>query len=176
MAQKKPRKRTKVAPSTPGTSIAKRQNQRELSRGFDDMFRDFRRTFDDLMTPFFPLATEIEQAAALPIRYAPLDLIDNGDSYTVKAELPGFTKDMVDVQVNKDGVSISAECREEKEEKNPNYLHRERAYSAMQRYVAFPEEVVPAKADGAMKEGVLELKVPKKEPKPEEMPKKVELK
>lgn len=176
MAQEKPKKRTKVTPSTPGTSIAKRQNQRELSRGFDDMFRDFRRTFDDLMTPFFPLATEMEQAAALPIRYAPLDLIDNGDSYTVKAELPGFTKDMVDVQVTKEGVSISAECREEKEEKKKSYLHRERAYSAMQRYVAFPEEVVPAKADGAMKEGVLELKVPKKEPNPDEKPKKVELK
>jgi HSP20 family protein len=176
MAKEDTKKRTKVAPSTPGTSIAKRKDQRELSRGFDDMFRDFRRTFDDLITPFFPLATEIEQSAALPVRYAPLDLIDNGDSYTVKAELPGFTKDMVEVQVTKDGVSINAECREEKEEKKPNYLHRERAYSAMQRYVAFPEEVVPAKADGSMKHGVLELKVSKKEPKPEEKPKKVELK
>jgi HSP20 family protein len=176
MSQEKPKKRTKVAPTTPGTSISKRKDQRELSRGFDDMFRDFRRAFDDLMTPFFPMATEIEQAAALPVRYAPLDLIDNGGSYTVKAELPGFTKDMVNVEVTKEGVSISAECKEEKEEKKPNYLHRERAYSAMQRYVAFPEEVMPGKADGAMKDGVLELKVPKKEPKPEEKPKKVELK
>jgi HSP20 family protein len=176
MSQEKPKKRTKVAPTTPGTSISKRKDQRELSRGFDDMFKDFRRAFDDLMTPFFPLATEIEQAAALPVRYAPLDLIDNGYSYTVKAELPGFTKDMVNVEVTKEGVSISAECKEEKEEKKPNYLHRERAYSAMQRYVAFPEEVIPGKADGAMKDGVLELKVAKKEPKPEEKPKKVELK
>lgn len=176
MAQESSKKRTKIAPATPGTSIAKRSDQRQLSRNFDDMFRDFRRSFDDLMTPFFPLATEIEQVAALPVRYAPLDLIDNGDSFTVKAELPGFTKDMVDVKVTKEGVSIRAECKEEKQEKKQSYLHRERAYSAMERYVAFPEEVVPGKAVGAMKEGVLELKIPKKEPKPEEKPMKVDLK
>jgi len=176
MAQENEKKKTKITPASPGTSIARRRDQRELSRGFDDIFRDFRRSFDDLMSPFFPLATEIEQAVALPVRYAPLDLIDNGDFYTVKAELPGFTKDMVNVEVTKEGVSISAECKEEKEEKKKNYLHRERAYSAMQRYVAFPEEVAPDKAEGSMKEGVLELCVPKKEPKPEEKPKKVALK
>jgi HSP20 family molecular chaperone IbpA len=40
----------------------------------------------------------------------------------------------------------------------------------------FPEEVVPSKAEGSMKEGVLALKVPKKEPKPVEKAQKVELK
>ena len=128
MTQENTKKRTKIAPTSPGTSIAKRKDQRELSRGFDDMFKEFRRSFDDLMTPFFPLATEIEQAAALPVRYAPLDLVDNGNSYTVIAELPGFTKDMVSVEVTKEGVSISAECKEEKEDKKKSYLHRERAY------------------------------------------------
>jgi HSP20 family protein len=176
VTQENTKKRTKIAPTSPGTSIAKRKDQRELSRGFDDMFKEFRRSFDDLMTPFFPLATEIEQAAALPVRYAPLDLVDNGNSYTVIAELPGFTKDMVSVEVTKEGVSISAECKEEKEDKKKSYLHRERAYSAMQRYITFPEEVAPANAEGSMKEGVLELKIPKREPKPEEKPKKVELK
>ena len=128
MTQENTKKRTKIAPTSPGTSMAKRKDQRELSRGFDDMFKEFRRSFDDLMTPFFPLATEIEQAAALPVRYAPLDLVDNGNSYTVIADLPGFTKDMVSVEVTKEGVSISAECKEEKEDKKKSYLHRERAY------------------------------------------------
>src|SRR5512136_429495 len=122
MTEENTKKKTKIAPASPGTSIAKRKDQRELSREFDDIFTEFRRSFDDLMTPFFPLATEIEQAAALPIRYAALDLIDNGESYTVKAELPGFTKDMVNVEVTKEGVSINAECKEEKEGKKRNYL------------------------------------------------------
>ncbi|MEM2969105.1 MAG: Hsp20 family protein, partial [Candidatus Bathyarchaeia archaeon] len=71
---------------------------------------------------------------------------------------------------------IRAERKEEKEEKRRNYIHRERAYSSIQRYIAFPEEVIPAKAEGSMKDGVLELKVPKKEPKAAETPHKVELK
>ena len=174
MVEKQKRKAT-VSPATPGTSLAKRKDQEGLERGIDDMFSEFRRSFDDMMQPFFPLA-EIDQELRLPTRYAQVDLIDNGDSYTVNAELPGFTKDQVDVQINKDGAAIRAECKQEKEDKRKNYLHRERAYSSIQRFIAFPEEVDPAKVEGSMKEGVLELTVPKKEPKPEEKPRRVELK
>ena len=175
MVNEKIKRKTTVSPPTPGTSIAKKREQEGLERGIDDIFGEFRRSFDDLMAPFFPL-TEIEQELRLPTRYAQVDLIDNGDSFTVNAELPGFTKDQVDVQINKDGLAIRAECKEDKENKRKNYLHRERAYSSLQRFIAFPEEVNPAKVEGSMKEGVLELKVPKKEPKPEEKPRKVELK
>jgi HSP20 family protein len=175
MVNEKIKRKTTVSPPTPGTSIAKKREQEGLERGIDDILGEFRRSFDDLMAPFFPL-TEIEQELRLPTRYAQVDLIDNGDSFTVNAELPGFTKDQVDVQINKDGLAIRAECKEDKEDKRKNYLHRERAYSSLQRFIAFPEEVNPAKVEGSMKEGVLELKVPKKEPKPEEKPRKVELK
>lgn len=174
MVDEKQKRRTTISPATPGTSITKRREQEGLERGIDDMFGEFRRSFDDMMRPFFPLA-EIEQELRLPTRYAQVDLVDNGDSFAVNAELPGFTKDQVDVQINKDGVAIRAECKNEKEDKRKNYLHRERAYSSLQRFIAFPEEVDPTKVEGSMKEGVLELKVPKKEPKPEEKPRKVAL-
>ncbi|MEJ5327383.1 MAG: Hsp20/alpha crystallin family protein [Candidatus Bathyarchaeia archaeon] len=161
---------------SPGTALARWTDPFSISRQFDRLFEEFRRSFDDLLSPFFPMTHIIEEETSLPTRYATVDLIDNGDSYTVTAELPGFNKDMVDVQVTKDGVTIRAERREEKEEKRKNYLHRERAYSKMQRFIAFPEEVLPAKAEGSMKDGVLELKIPKKEPKAAESPHKVELK
>jgi HSP20 family protein len=174
MVDEKQKRRTTISPATPGTSITKRREQEGLERGIDDMFSEFRQSFDDMMRPFFPLA-EIEQELRLPTRYAQVDLVDNGDSFAVNAELPGFTKDQVDVQINKDGVAIRAECKNEKEDKRKNYLHRERAYSSLQRFIAFPEEVDPTKVEGSMKDGVLELKVPKKEPKPEEKPRKVAL-
>ncbi len=174
MVDEKQKTKTTISPATPGTSITKRREQEGLERGIDDMFSEFRRSFDDMMRPFFPLA-EIEQELRLPTRYAQVDLVDNGDSFAVNAELPGFTKDQVDVQINKDGVAIRAECKDDKEDKRKNYLHRERAYSSLQRFIAFPEEVDPTKVEGSMKEGILELKVPKKEPKPEEKPRKVAL-
>jgi HSP20 family protein len=174
MVEDKQKRKPTVSPATPGTSIAKRKEQEGLERGLNDAFSEFRQSFDDLMRPFFPLY-ETAQDYQLPTRYAQVDLIDNGDSFTINAELPGFSKDQVDVQVNKDGLAIKAECKTEKETERKNYLHRERAYSSLQRFVAFPEEVDPSKVVGTMKEGVLELKVPKKEPKPEEKPRKVEL-
>lgn len=169
-------KRKTISPIVPGTFLARRPEQAMLARGFDDIFSEFRKSFDNLIRPFFPLATDEEEFMVMPTRYAQVDMIDNGDSYIVAAELPGFRKDQVDVQVNKDAVFIQAECKGQKEEKRKNYLHRERAYSSIQRVVTFPEEVVPSKVEGTMKDGLLELKVPKKEPKPEEKPQKVELK
>jgi len=177
MVDEKTKRQMGISPKTPATSIATLPEQTGfLSRGLDSIFDDFRRSFDDLLKPFFPLYSDYEQAITLPPRYAPVDLVDNGDHYLVSAELPGFNKDQVDVQINNDGLSIIAECKEEKETKRKNYMHRERAYSSMQRFVTFPEEVAPDKVVGTMKEGVLELKIPKKEPKPEEKPRKVELK
>ncbi|MGD6807022.1 MAG: Hsp20/alpha crystallin family protein [Candidatus Bathyarchaeia archaeon] len=175
MVEDRQKRKPTVSPATPGTSITKRREQEGLERGIDDMFNEFRQSFNDLMRPFFPLY-ETSQEFQLPTRYAQVDLIDNGDAFVVNAELPGFAKDQVDVQVNKDGLAIKAECKKETEEKQKNYLHRERAYSSLQRFIAFPEEVDPSKVEGTMKDGILELKVPKKEPKPEEKPRKVELK
>ena len=174
MSKENSEKKEKIVPSK--TPLAKRRSQGIIPKGFDDIFSDFRRSFEDLVSPFFPFMGEIEPALSSSIRYPSLDLVDQGDSYTVTAELPGFTKDMVDVEIDREGLSIRAESKEQKEEKDKNYLHRERTYSAMQRYVAFPEEVVPSKAEGLMKEGVLELKVPKKESKPVEKAQKVALK
>jgi hypothetical protein len=82
MVDQKQRRKSTVSPATPGTSIAKRREQEGIERGIDDIFGEFRRSFDDLMRPFLPIP-EIELDYMLPTRYAQVDLVDNGDSYTV---------------------------------------------------------------------------------------------
>jgi len=176
MAGKKPEKeKTEVQPVTPGTSLMSRTMPSLLERDFDSIFDDFRRSFDIMMRPYYPMAHRVQELGMLPIRYAPLDFIDEGDHYVIHAELPGFTREDVEVRINNDQLSIRAKKESEKEEETKNYLHRERAFSAFERSVTFPEEVDPSKAKGTMKNGVLELNVPKKEPKPEEKPRKIEL-
>jgi HSP20 family protein len=176
MDREKPvKKTTDVVPITPGSSLMTRRGQSWLERDFDSIFDDFRKSFDVLMRPYFPLEMETLEPK-LYVRYAPLDVIEEGDHYLVHVELPGFNRENVEVQINNDGMSVRAKKEEEKEEKKKNYLHRERAYSAFERSVSFPEEVNPEKAEGTMKEGVLELKVPKKEPRPEAKARKIELK
>ncbi|OPY37067.1 MAG: Small heat shock protein HSP16.5 [Methanoregula sp. PtaU1.Bin051] len=177
MVREKPEtKKTEVVPSTPGSWLTTWRRPSLFERDIDTIFDDFRRSFDLMMRPYFPLEARMQELGMMPVRYAPLDFIDEGDHYMIHAELPGFTKDDVDVQINRDGMSIRAKRETEKEDKKKNYLYRERAYSSFERAVSFPEEVDPAKAEGKMNNGVLELKVPKKEPKPEAKPRKIEIK
>jgi len=147
-----------------------------FTRGFDSIFDDFRRSFDTLMAPFVPMRTSIASSGRYPTRYPLCDLIDQGETFLVRAELPGIKKDEVDVQLNKDTLVIQAETKGESEESNGNYLHRERSYSRISRTIRFPEEVDPSKVKGEMEDGILNLTIPKKEPKPEEKLRKVELK
>jgi HSP20 family protein len=146
-----------------------------LERGSDSIFDDFRRSFDFMMRPYFPGETRLQEPGMLPVRYAPLDLIDEGDLYRIHPELPGFSRENVDVQINMDSMSIRAKKETEKEDRKKNHLHRERMYSAFGSSVSFPEEVDPAKAGGTMNNGIPELKIPKKGPKPETKPRKLEL-
>lgn len=176
MDREKPEKiSTDVIPITPVSSLSKRRGMSWIERDFDSLFDDFRKSFDIMMRPYSPLEMRMQELGMLPVRYAPVDFLDEGDHYLIHIELPGFTKDSVDVQINSEGLTVRAEKDVQKEDKKKNYLHRERAYSAFERTLTFPEEVNPAQAEGAMKEGVLELRVPKKEPAPEVKVRKLEL-
>jgi HSP20 family protein len=173
--------------NSPGATTAQLTSpqQAALTTGFDNIFNDFRRSFNELTSPFFTgLATT--PLSQLPVRYPIVDLIDAGDNYVLTAELPGFSKDQIDLQMNKYGLVIHAEQQPQHEQTqseqksasnwSQNYLWRERAYSAFERVIEFPEEVVPQKVDATMKDGVLQVIVPKKEPAPEERLTKVQLK
>jgi HSP20 family molecular chaperone IbpA len=71
---------------------------------FDSLFDSFRREFDDMMNmwwPITPLAPQLTRPAARPLMrvgYPITDIEDNGDSYMVTADLPGFTKDKVNIK------------------------------------------------------------------------------
>jgi HSP20 family protein len=176
MDREKPAKKSSdVIPSSPGTPPVVRRRPGLFERDIDSIFDDFRRSFDTMMRPYYPIDMQFIEPAAFPVRYAPLDVIDEGTHFLVRAELPGFNKENVDVRITSDGMNIQAMREEKKEEKDKNYIHRERAYSSFERYVAFPEDVDAEKAEGSMKEGILELRVPKKEPKPETKPRKVDI-
>jgi HSP20 family protein len=77
------------------------------------------------------------------------------------AELPGFKKEDIDVRVGEDMLELRAEKKMEKETKDGNAEARERTYSAFHRAIRFPEQVIPSKVEGTMKNGVLSLRIPK---------------
>ncbi|MBT8507599.1 hypothetical protein AZH53_04090 [Methanomicrobiaceae archaeon CYW5] len=178
MARKKPEKETtEIQPVTPESSLTARRMPSLLERDFDSIFDEFRRSFDLMMRSHFPMVERVHEFGVPPVRYAPLDFIDEGDRYIIHAELPGFTKEDVEVEIKDDRLNIRARKESETEtvEEEKHYLYHERAFSAFERSVSFPEEVDPAQAKGTMKNGVLELNVPKKEPRPEEKGRRIEL-
>jgi HSP20 family protein len=177
MSEKHMKKKGTVSPSNSSSSLAVRSRPHPLVRDFDTVFDQFRRSFDDLMAPVLPIVPLTSTLVPeMLVGYPAVDLVDNGDHYTVTAELPGFTKESADIQINRDELQIRAQKKVETEEKRKNYMHRERTYSAFERTITFPEEVIPTKCEGEMKDGILELTIQKREPKPEEKMTKVKLK
>lgn len=172
------KKETVESPSSRGESLVKQPTRAlELATGIDSIFEDFRRSFDNLMAPFLPMKTYLPRTLSeLPTRAPLVDLIEEDDQYIIRTELPGFDKKDVNIELNKDVLMLKAEKKSEEEEKTENYLHRERAYASCQRTINFPKEVDPTKVDATMKNGVLELKIPLREPKPEERMTKVKIK
>jgi HSP20 family protein len=93
-----------------------------------------------------------------------VDVKASDGNYIVDAELPGVNKD--DIQVNIDGnrISISAEVKKESEEKKgEQVLRSERYYGRVERSFELDSDVDEAKAKATYNDGVLKLTLPKKE-------------
>lgn len=81
----------------------------------------------------------------------------------LKAELPGLSKEDIDIQVRDNRLTLKGERRHEKEVKEENYLRVERAYGAFQRVFSLPTDIHPDKIRATFKDGVLEVSIPKAE-------------
>lgn len=91
------------------------------------------------------------------------DIQDQGDHYLLEAELPGFQKEDIHIDMDGDYLTISAEHKDEvnDEDKEHNYIRRERRYGSFKR--SFNVAGIETDAiKAAYKNGVLELTLPKK--------------
>jgi HSP20 family protein len=117
---------------------------------------------DGLFNDFFRPAFVWDTAAAetLPIR---VDVKENGEAYTVIAELPGVSKEDIHVEVEGNEVTIAAETRREKEAKDgEKWLRVERYAGKTERRFALPQDLDDTRAEAKFTDGVLHLVLPKK--------------
>jgi len=140
----------------------------EYMQEMDRWLGDFRRGVDDMFTSLESRWGWVRPRVPWPvmpdIRHARCDLIDAGNEFRVRAEVPGITKEKLNVTVTSRHVEIDGEAKTTIQEEKEGYVHRERGYSKIQRSLSFPEEVIPEKAEATLKDGLLEVKVPKKIP------------
>ena len=95
----------------------------------------------------------------------PLDIVRDGENVTVKASLPGFAADDIDVTVESGLLTISADTKVEEERKEGGYVIRELRSGSFHRSLRLSEHVDADKAELNYESGVLTIKLPVAESK-----------
>jgi len=103
----------------------------------------------------------------------PIDMHQTANDIIVKASLPGFKPEEVDISITSDTITIKGEHKEEQEVKEENYSYKERRYGTFNRSVLIPVQVKSDKAEAVFEDGVLTLTMPKAE---EVKPKQIKVK
>jgi len=123
-----------------------------LRREMDRMFEDFEETFGHgLMTRGehgFEPAVEIS---------------DTKDAVVVKAQLPGIKKENIQIDISDNALTLKGESKEEEKKEDKNYYRREFRYGAFSRTIPLPVAIQSEKAKAQLKDGVLEITLPKSE-------------
>ena len=125
---------------------------------FEELLR-MRRRIERLMRSFGSLAS-FEEAESFPV-----DISETENDIIVRADLPGFSRDEVSVNATENTLTIEAKRKEERKENGERYYTVERKFGAFRRVITLPVEVEPERATARMKDGVLEVVLPKKEKK-----------
>ncbi len=115
--------------------------------------------FDDMLRSLAsrPLWREMEMTPDMR-----LDVTEKDNAYQVKADLPGVDKQDIEISVEGNQVSISAEVKRSSEQKDDEHaLCSERYYGKVYRSFSLPAEIDSSKADARYESGVLTLTLPK---------------
>ena len=131
-------------------------NWPELDKVFDNFKRDFERTFSSFPSLTLPSMPRMPQASC--------DIIDDGSKFRVKVDMPGVKKDEIKLNITENSVEVSAENKEEGEEKKKNFIRKERSQISYYRVLPLPERVDSSKATAKLTDGVLDITLPKTNP------------
>jgi len=149
---KTPKKKPALAPTSPS----------DLYEAFDDTFERFRNDFEDLLFP----STLANTFSLMPETRVPtMDIEDRGKDFLLTAEMPGFKKENIEIDVQDNFVVITGEAGWKYDKKEHEYLCKERACKTFYRTVDLPEEIKVDEVTANLTEGVLEISLPKKIPK-----------
>lgn len=136
-----------------------------------DPFRELS-TLQDRVNRVFNEQLNRGEAEGAGKTWAPVvDILESESDLVVRAELPGISREDIDVEVTGESLTIRGE-RKVDEQDGAKYLRVERAYGPFQRSFSIGIPVQPDKVKAAYRDGVLEVTVPKAE---EVKPKKIEI-
>lgn len=118
------------------------------------------REFDELLSDFFgsPLGRSTIDRRTW---YLPLDVVDTGQGYEVKAALPGFKPEDVEITFSDGVLSIRAESKQESETREGTYLRREMRYGNYARSIHLPGDINAKDIKATFDDGMLSIEMPR---------------
>ena len=137
----------------------------DLWMDFDRAFERFRRDFESILWPHEGiLGHEFPSIPEMPNNIPAVDVEDKGDRFILTAEVPGFKKEEIDINICGNSVEISG-CKEARaEEKKKDYVRQERTSESFYRTATMPEAIKYEEVSADLKDGLLEIVLPKKTP------------
>jgi HSP20 family protein len=137
-----------------------------------DPFRDLL-SIQDRMNRLFEQTlsrSRSEEGIAASTWTPAVDIYETPETIVLKAELPGLSREDIEIQIRDNALTLKGERRFAKDVQQENYLRIERAYGAFQRSFTLPATIHQDKIRAVFRDGVLELTLPKAE---EAKPKKI---
>ncbi len=169
MALRKEKEKLAIAPKEK-TKIIERKPY-DLWMDMDRLFERFRSNFDELFWgPGPSLMTSSD------VRIPAMDVVDLGDKFELRIEMPGVKKEDINIEVTPTSVEICAEHEETNKEKGKNWLRQERCSTDFYRYLDLPEDIKTGNVEAELIDGILILQLQKVEPKPKIESKQVKIK
>ena len=145
---------TKIAPKK-STGIAPfwTSSWADIDKSIENLRRDMEKTFSSFPSIHMPKMSQTS-----------CDVIDEGNQFRVKMDVPGIKKNEVSLNVTDNSLEVSAEHKEESEEKKKNYLRKERSQVSFYRSLPLSEKINADKVMAKLTDGVLDITLPKSKP------------
>jgi len=145
----KPKKRTEIAPFWASSWT-------DIDRSVENLRKEMEKAFSSFPSIHMPSMPKMPHTSC--------DVIDEGNQFHVKMDVPGVKKNEVNLNVTDNSLEVSAEHKEESEEKKKNYLRRERSQVSYYRTLPLSEKVISGKVKAKLTDGVLDITLPKSKP------------
>lgn len=114
-----------------------------LNSDFDSLFQDLWKPFDNGLTK------------------AAIDVYEESNNIVVKGDMPGLSKEDIQISLEDDTLCISSVQKEEKESKDKHYFHRERVQRSFARNIYVGHDIDSEQIKASYKDGVLQVTLPK---------------
>lgn len=142
----------------------------DIQQDFNRMMNRFQRDFEDFWGTSSRIGRDMTRKARSSLTPSgatmpSVDIEDQGKSYRLTVDLPGFKKEDVQIELEDDSISINAKRSQTEEERNRTFVRHERSAQTYYRKIHLPELIRSDQSNAKLNNGILEINLPKKEPK-----------